>query len=71
MNSITPAEASGMRGDKEMVSLEALSELTGFSVDMIKKEILNKSDKSDDTLTLGELREAMMTYLDAQFMANE
>ena len=71
MNSMTPSEASGMRGDKQMVSLEALSELTGFSVDMIKKEILNKSDKSDDTLTLGELREAMMTYLDAQFMANE
>jgi len=71
MNSMTPSEASRMKGDKDMVSLEALSELTGFSVDMIKKEILNKSDKSDESISLGELREAMVSYLDAQFMVSE
>lgn len=46
-------------GEKERVSLSTLSELTGFPLDFIKKELLIKGD----SLSMSELRESVLDYL--------
>jgi len=45
----------------EKVSLSSLSELTGFPVDFIKKELLLEKEP----LSLNELRTSMMAYLES------
>jgi len=44
---------------KERVSLDTLSSLTGFPLEFIKKELLIQ----EDSLSMVELRESMLTYL--------
>jgi len=44
---------------KERVSLNTLSSLTGFPLEFIKKELLIQ----EDSLSMVELRESMLTYL--------
>lgn len=43
------------------LSLSSLSELTGFPEDFIKKELLLEGE----TLSMKELRESVLTYLEA------
>jgi hypothetical protein len=50
--------------EKEMVTLESLSDLTGFPVEMIKTELFNGTDLNEDTISLTQLRTAMMSYID-------
>ena len=47
-----------------IISIESLSELTGFPVELIKEELL-VGDKVDPngSLTMGDLRHAMRQYL--------
>jgi len=46
---------------KEAISLDSLSQLTGFPVEFIKKELLILDDQ---TFTLDQLRSRMLKYLD-------
>jgi hypothetical protein len=46
------------------VSLNKLAELTGFPVDFIKRELLLSDDS---TLSVEELREKVLGYLDSNF----
>ncbi len=46
----------------EKVSLSSLSELTGFPVDFIKKELLIEKE---EPISLNELRTSMMSYLES------
>lgn len=45
--------------EKERVSLSTLSEMTGFPLEFIKKELLIQSD----SLSMSELRESVLDYL--------
>lgn len=47
--------------ENEKVTLASLSELTGFPVDFIKKELLI----DHEPVSLSELRKSMMAYLEA------
>lgn len=53
----------GFRGynDDEKVSLSSLSELTGFPVDFIKKELLLE----EEPISMNELRHSVLRYLEA------
>lgn len=53
--------------ESEQVSIESLSELTGFPVEFIRKELLIDSDQ----LSMGELRESMVRYLETSFIDQE
>ncbi|MGB0452680.1 MAG: hypothetical protein ACPGJV_03125 [Bacteriovoracaceae bacterium] len=46
--------------EESNVSLDTISDITGFPVDYIKKELLLESDY----VTLGNLRKVMLNYLD-------
>ena len=51
------------------VNLKTLSALTGFPVDLIKKELLlNDGSNGETELSLQELRELMLRYLDSTFI---
>ena len=45
--------------EKERVSLSTLSEMTGFPLEFIKKELLIQGD----SLSMSELRESVLDYL--------
>jgi hypothetical protein len=49
---------------QETVTLESLSDLTGFPIEMIKTELFNGTDLNEDSISLTELRTAMMSYID-------
>ncbi|MEX0797981.1 MAG: hypothetical protein WD025_00960 [Bacteriovoracaceae bacterium] len=53
--------------DQELISLESLADLTGFPVEMIRKELF-KADVTDERISLGELRKAMVNYIDATML---
>jgi hypothetical protein len=50
--------------EEEGVSLKTLSELTGFPVDYIKRELLLSGDQE---LSMDELRKKVQSYLDTSF----
>jgi len=49
--------------DSEAVSLDSLSELTGFPVELIKRELF-EGQLGEKELNLEDLRAAMMSYID-------
>lgn len=53
--------------DQDLISLESLADLTGFPVEMIRKELF-KSELTDERISLGELRKAMVNYIDATML---
>ncbi len=53
-------QGSSLPDSGDRVSISSLSELTGFPVDFIKKELLLE----DDTLTMEELRASMINFLE-------
>lgn len=57
--------------DREFVSLNALSKLTGFPIDMINKELLS-DDEIDlvnrDGLSLDDLRQRICKFVDRVFL---
>ena len=65
MTAINEALLSGWREDQEefekKISLASLSELTGFPIEFIKKELLIE----EEPISMRELRESMMAYLEA------
>ena len=57
--------------EEEMISLEALAELTGFPVETIKEELLKGEETKGDAISLGNLRSAMLQYLNSDSFAPE
>lgn len=55
---------------KSKISLNALAELTGFPVEMIKTEIF-KGHMNEEEVSLDDLRAAMLTYIDSTMMLTE
>jgi UDP-N-acetyl-D-mannosaminuronic acid transferase (WecB/TagA/CpsF family) len=53
--------------EQELIELSSLAELTGFPVEMIKKELFNSSLDSEK-ITLADLRKAMVSYIDATML---
>lgn len=54
----------------EIVSLKSLSDLTGFPIEMIKKELFDGSEIKENDMSLEELRLAMMSYIDKTMLDN-
>lgn len=50
-----------------LVSLQSLAELTGFPVEMIKKELFTSHEASDQ-VSLDQLRTAMAAFIDATML---
>ncbi len=56
----------------DSITLDSLSALTGFPVDMIKKELFESSEISgSQEIPLKELRSAMMSFLDQTMLNSE
>lgn len=53
-------ENGNVLGDDQKVPLSSLSELTGFPVEFIKKELLLEGEE----LSMSELRTSMISYLE-------
>ena len=51
------------------ISLETLSKMTGFPVEMIKDEIFQ--GKGTEDISLEELRTAMLTYIDSTILMKD
>jgi hypothetical protein len=51
------------------VSLEMLSKMTGFPVELIKEEIFK--GEGEDQVSLEELRSAMLSYIDSTMLMND
>ena len=62
---------SGAKEKQEMVTLKSLSDLTGFPVKMIKEELFNDQDLRIESLSLEDLRSAMLSYLDKTMLQDE
>lgn len=58
---------SDERGGK--VSLEMLSKMTGFPVDLIKTEVFK--GESSEEVSLEELRSAMLSYIDSTILIED
>ncbi len=54
---------------QELVSLESLAEMTGFPVEMIRKELFN-SELKEEKVSLEDLRAAMVNYIDSTMLEN-
>ena len=54
-------ENGNVLGEDQKVPLSSLSELTGFPVDFIKKELLLEGEE----LSMAELRTSMISYLES------
>lgn len=52
-------QSDEVTSEKERVSLSTLSEMTGFPLEFIKKELLIQGD----SLSMSELRESVLDYL--------
>ena len=48
------------------ISLEALSKMTGFPIEMIKEEIFK--GQNDQEVSLEDLRSAMLSYIDSTML---
>lgn len=55
--------------DTSRISLETLSKMTGFPVEMIKDEIFQ--GKGTEDISLEELRSAMLTYIDSTILMKD
>jgi hypothetical protein len=58
--------SDGPENKNGKVSLEALSKMTGFPIELIKSEIFK--DQSDKEVSLDDLRTAMLSYIDSTMM---
>jgi hypothetical protein len=56
-------------GRSSKVSLETLSKMTGFPVELIKEELFRGS--SSDQVCLESLREAMLSYIDSTLLIQD
>lgn len=65
----TETTTHGLTDKKERISLETLSKMTGFPVEMIQDEIFQ--GKGSEDISLEDLRAAMLTYIDSTILTKE
>ena len=65
----TEATTHGHAEKNSRISLETLSKMTGFPVEMIKDEIFQ--GKGSEDISLEDLRSAMLTYIDSTILTKE
>ena len=63
-------EQSVLESKDEVIKLESLAELTGFPVELIKKELF-KNEELTEGVSLDKLRDAMTDYIDATMLEGE
>lgn len=59
----------GLADKNGRISLETLSKMTGFPVEMIKDEIFQ--GKGTEDISLEDLRSAMLTYIDSTILMKD
>ena len=59
----------GSEAREGKVSLEMLSKMTGFPVELIKEEIFK--GEGEDQVSLEELRSAMLSYIDSTMLMDD
>lgn len=62
-------ETTNGLAETSRISLETLSKMTGFPVEMIKDEIFQ--GKGSEDISLEELRSAMLTYIDSTILTKD
>ncbi len=65
----TEGTTHGHAEKNSRISLETLSKMTGFPVEMIKDEIFQ--GKGSEDISLEDLRAAMLTYIDSTILTKE
>lgn len=56
--------------NEQVVNLESLASLTGFPIEMIKKELFHNEDVTQG-VSLNRLRDAMADYIDATMLEEQ
>lgn len=56
--------------EQEMIALESLASLTGFPVELIKKELFN-GKLEEGEVSMSKLRSVMADYLDSTMLGSE
>jgi hypothetical protein len=59
-------DVSNSTAGNEVVTLGALAEMTGFPVEYIKRELL-LGEENIDGMTMDDLRQKVLAYLDSNF----
>jgi hypothetical protein len=65
----TETTTNGLTDKNGRISLETLSKMTGFPIEMIQDEIFQ--GKGSEEISLEELRSAMLTYIDSTILTKE
>jgi hypothetical protein len=65
----TETTTKGLADKNGRISMEMLSKMTGFPVEMIKDEIFQGKDSEE--ISLEDLRSAMLTYIDSEILTKE
>lgn len=65
----TETTTNGLTDTNGRISLETLSKMTGFPVEMIKEEIFQ--GKGTEDISLEDLRSAMLTYIDSTILMKD
>ncbi len=65
----TETTTNGLSDKNGRISLETLSKMTGFPVEMIQDEIFQ--GKGSGEISLEDLRAAMLTYIDSTILTKE
>ena len=65
----TEGTMQGHTEKNSRISLETLSKMTGFPVEMIKDEIFQ--GKGSEEISLEDLRAAMLSYIDSTILTKE
>lgn len=58
-----------MNNEEQRVNLSELAELSGLPLELVKKELVLDGGDSDN-VSLDQVREAMLKYLDSTMMSN-
>ncbi len=66
---LTVEGTSRMSEDTEKISLETLSQLTGFSSELIKRELLLDEAESNQDISLEKLREVILKFINQEMGA--
>jgi len=60
----------GSNNESTTISIELLSKMTGFPVEMITQEIFSGRNSLDE-VSMDELRSAMLAYIDASLLIDQ
>lgn len=61
--------AAGHTEKSGKITLEMLSKMTGFPIDLIKEEVFK--NQNSDEVSIEELRAAMLSYIDSTMLSDK